>query len=150
MELEALLPKQTMDQLLGAPVVAPHYSAMTASLRPEETIAMWDWLIENGHFSPLNNVESLMFPVDLNCDPANIEWNQLKGSWNLSLQTLGWGRYLGRTRWASAHFMASGKEESITAKRVLTPDTKYAIEYNTNSAVKRKPFNAIGKIEYIL
>ena len=24
----------------------------------------------------------------------NLQWNQLKGSWNLSLQTLGWGRYL--------------------------------------------------------
>jgi hypothetical protein len=80
--------------ILGAPVVAPHYSATIASLRPEETIAMWDWLIANGHFSPLNNVESLMFPVAANCDSTTIAWNQLKGSWNLSLQTLGWGRYL--------------------------------------------------------
>ena len=80
--------------ILGAPVVVSHYSAMIASLRPEETIKMWDWLIANGHFSPLNNVESLMFPAGLNCDPTTIEWNQLKGSWNLSLQTLGWGRYL--------------------------------------------------------
>ena len=79
---------------LGAPVVAPHYSAMIASLRPKEAIRMWDWLIANGYFSPLNNVESLMFPDDGNCDPETIVWNQLKGSWNLSLQTLGWGRYL--------------------------------------------------------
>jgi hypothetical protein len=79
---------------LDSPVVTPHYSAMVASLRPEETIEMWDWLIANGHFSPLNNVESLMFPTGTNCDSTTVTWNQLKGSWNLSLQTLGWGRYL--------------------------------------------------------
>jgi hypothetical protein len=79
---------------MGASVVTPHYSAMIASLRPEETIVMWDWLIANGYFSPLNNVESFMFPTDANCDSTTITWNQLKGSWNLSLQTLGWGRYL--------------------------------------------------------
>jgi hypothetical protein len=42
----------------------------------------------------LNNVESLQFPVDSDCDAANLTWNHLKGSWNLALQTLGWGRYL--------------------------------------------------------
>ena len=80
--------------LLGSPVVAPHYSALIASLRPEAAIQMWDWLITNGYFSPLNNVESLAFTGSGNCDPENLEWNHLKGSWNLSLQTLGWGRYL--------------------------------------------------------
>lgn len=79
---------------LGTSIVVPHYSAMIASLRPEETIVMWDWLIENGHFSPLNNVESLTFPAVSNCTSTEVTWNQLKGSWNLSLQTLGWGRYL--------------------------------------------------------
>jgi hypothetical protein len=79
---------------LGAPVVVPHYSAMIASLRPQEAIRMWDWLISNGYFSPLNNVESLMFPGGTSCVQANVVWNHLKGSWNLSLQTLGWGRYL--------------------------------------------------------
>jgi hypothetical protein len=79
---------------LGVPVVAAHYSAMIASLRPKEAIQMWDWLIANGLFSPLNNVESLMFPTDTRCDPTAIVWNHLKGSWNLALQTLGWGRYL--------------------------------------------------------
>jgi hypothetical protein len=67
---------------------------MIASLHPEEAIRMWDWLIANGYFSPLNNVESLTFPTGANCDSADVVWNQLKGSWNLSLQTLGWGRYL--------------------------------------------------------
>jgi hypothetical protein len=78
----------------GALAVAPHYSAMAASLLPAESIAMWDWLIRQGYFSPLNNVESLAFPADSGCDPAKVEVNQLKGSWNLAMQTLGWGRYL--------------------------------------------------------
>jgi beta-glucosidase len=80
--------------LLGSPVVVPHYSALIASLRPQEVIEMWNWLIDNGYFSPLNNVESLMFPTNSGCDSAALVWNPLKGSWNLSLQTLGWGRYL--------------------------------------------------------
>ncbi|MEJ2738111.1 MAG: glycoside hydrolase family 3 C-terminal domain-containing protein, partial [Anaerolineae bacterium] len=80
--------------LFGAPVVVPHYAALIASLRPEEAIEMWDWLRKDGPFSPLNNVESLMFPAGSDCDSAVMVWNQLKGSWNLSLQTLGWGRYI--------------------------------------------------------
>jgi hypothetical protein len=80
--------------LLGQPVVAPHYAAMITSLYPDEAVKMWDWLIENGYFSPLTNVESLMFQTDSNCDTTEPVWNQLKGSWNLSLQALGWGRYL--------------------------------------------------------
>ena len=79
---------------LGAPVVTPHYSAMIASLRPKAALKMWNWLIQNGYFTPLNDVESLMFTNDSDCAPSNTHWNQLKGSWNLSLQTLGWGRYL--------------------------------------------------------
>ncbi len=81
-------------ELLGAPVTVPHYAAMIASLRPEEALEMWDWLIDGGYFSPLTNVESLMFSVSSDCDSVVPMWNQLKGSWNLSLQTLGWGRYL--------------------------------------------------------
>lgn len=80
--------------ILGQPVVAPHYAAMIASLRPDKSVGMWDWLIDGGYFSPLTNVESLMFQTDSNCDTAKPVWNQLKGSWNLSLQALGWGRYL--------------------------------------------------------
>jgi hypothetical protein len=79
---------------LGAPVIAPHYSAMIASLRPKDSLKLWGWLIQNGYFTPLTNVESLAFQDDQNCDPQAVHWNQLKGSWNLSLQTLGWGRYL--------------------------------------------------------
>jgi len=87
-------PPNDGSALLGAPVVVPHYSAMIASLRPQEAIETWDWLINHGFFTPLNNAESLVFPASLSCDYSTMFWNQLKGSWNLSLQTLGWGRYL--------------------------------------------------------
>jgi hypothetical protein len=80
--------------LLGTPVIVPHYAAMVASQRPQESIAMWEWLIKNGYFSPLNNVESLSFSMGANCDSDVVILNPLKGSWNLSLQTLGWGNYL--------------------------------------------------------
>ena len=80
--------------LLGSPVITPHYSAMIASLAPKAAIRMWSWLIASGYFSPLNNVESLAFPMNSDCAGTRAEWNQLKGSWNLALQALGWGRYL--------------------------------------------------------
>ena len=80
--------------LLGGPVIVPHYAAMIALLHPQEAIEMWEWLIDEGYFSPLNNAESLLMPSSLSCESAALSWNQLKGSWNLSLQTLGWGRYL--------------------------------------------------------
>ena len=35
--------------LLGMPVVTPHYAGLIASLRPDEAIEMWDWLIQHGH-----------------------------------------------------------------------------------------------------
>lgn len=78
----------------GSPVIAPHYSALVASLRPDAALKLWDWLIASGYFSPLTNVESLAFTSLSGCDVTDAEWNHLKGSWNLALQTLGWGRYL--------------------------------------------------------
>ncbi len=78
----------------GSAVVSPHYSAMIASIHPQESLKMWDWLIAEGHFSPLTNVESLSFSKNSGCTAEDLAWNQLKGSWNLALQTLGWGRYL--------------------------------------------------------
>ncbi|MEJ2748118.1 MAG: hypothetical protein P8183_09460, partial [Anaerolineae bacterium] len=85
--------------LLGAPAVTPHYSAMAAPLTSTAAISMWAWLIDEGPFSPLNNVESLMFPADAaSCSADELVWNELKGSWNLTLQTLGWGRYLAQQR----------------------------------------------------
>lgn len=89
-------PPNDGSALLGQPVIVPHYSAMIASLRPTEAISMWTWLINEGAFSPLNNVESLLFPSGSSCNTDEAQWNQLKGSWNLALQTLGWGRYLAK------------------------------------------------------
>ena len=82
------------SELLGVPVIVPHYAALVSSLRPEEAQSMWDWLMDHGLFSPLTNPESLMFTAGSDCDPDKPVWNHLKGSWNLSLQALGWGRYL--------------------------------------------------------
>lgn len=87
-------PANDGSALLGAPVAVPHYSAMIASLLPAQATSLWGWLIEDGPFSPLNNVESLLFATGAACSPEMAQWNQLKGSWNLALQTLGWGRYL--------------------------------------------------------
>jgi hypothetical protein len=76
----------------SAGVIVPHYAALAASLYPQEAIRLWDWLMMQGYFTPLTNVESVSF--DPTCDAAQLKWNSLKGSWNLALQTLGWGRYL--------------------------------------------------------
>jgi hypothetical protein len=44
-------------------------------------------------------VESLIFPADAaSCSADEMDWNELKGSWNLALQTLGLGRYLAQQR----------------------------------------------------
>jgi len=91
-------PANDGSSLLDGPVVAPHYSAMIASLRPQEMIDMWAWLINQGYFSPMNNMETIMFSSGSSCDVTEMEWNQLKGSWNLALQTFGWGRYLSKER----------------------------------------------------
>ena len=78
--------------MLGHAVIVPHYAGMIASLSPTEASALWDWLESEAMFTPLNNVESLMMIDAPAC--TQITWNALKGSWNLSLQTLGWGRLL--------------------------------------------------------
>lgn len=77
---------------LGHAVIVPHYAALIASLRPTQVFIFWEWLETRELFTPLNNVESLMFIDEPTCE--QIIWNALKGSWNLSLQTLGWGRLL--------------------------------------------------------
>jgi hypothetical protein len=101
------------------PVIVPHYSAMIASLRPQEVVEMWDWLIDEGHFTPLNNVESLMFPANSECDSDKIAWNDLKGSWNLALQTLGWGRYLAEQRGQSPILWQAATENPLLHKGYL-------------------------------
>ncbi|MCU0509404.1 MAG: hypothetical protein MUC34_13630 [Anaerolineae bacterium] len=86
------------SSLWGAPVVVPHYAAMVASLRPQEATAMWDRLMRDGFFTPLTNVESIFVADEASCAPDAMTWNSLKGSWNLALQTLGWGRFLAQRR----------------------------------------------------
>lgn len=85
------IPANDGTALMGHPVIVPHYAGMIASLRRAKSISMWEWLQAAGLISPLNNVESLMVTDD-SCNGA--VWNSMKGSWNLSLQTLGWGRLL--------------------------------------------------------
>lgn len=80
--------------VVGSAVVTPHYAGLAASLRPAEATAMWQWLIEAGLFSPLNNVESLTFAEGAGCAGEAATWSHQKGSWNLALQALGWGRHL--------------------------------------------------------
>jgi hypothetical protein len=86
------IPPNDGTDLLGHTVIIPHYAAMIVSLRSTEAIALWEWLEGRELFAPLNNVESLMCLNESACE--QIIWNALKGSWNLSLQTLGWGRFL--------------------------------------------------------
>jgi hypothetical protein len=76
----------------GTGVVVPHYAALIAALYPQAASRLWEWLMAQSYFTPLTNVES--FSSGPACEPALGEWNSLKGSWNLALQTLGWGRYL--------------------------------------------------------
>lgn len=91
-----VIPANDGTLLLGHAVITPHYPAMVAALRPHKVIALWEWLMGQGIFTPLNNPESLMFVDEPAC--TRIRWNDLKGSWNLGLQTLGWGRYLAGSR----------------------------------------------------
>jgi hypothetical protein len=59
---------------------------------------------EKNIFTPLNNVES--FGVD---ESGIIKWNSLKGSWNLSLQTLGVGRTLSKRDYLPYRALLSNK-----------------------------------------
>lgn len=86
------IPANDGTALLGHPAITPHYAALIASLQPDEASAFWNWIEAEALFTPLNNVESFMFVDEPTCE--ELAWNALKGSWNLSLQTLGWGRLL--------------------------------------------------------
>ncbi|MCA9920256.1 MAG: hypothetical protein KC445_20010 [Anaerolineales bacterium] len=77
---------------LGHAVITPHYIGMAAPLAPEQALTAWAWLEDAHLFTPLSNVESLMFVDEPTC--AELEWNSLRGSWNLGLQALGWGSHL--------------------------------------------------------
>ena len=82
------VPSNDGSSVVGYPILAPHYVAMISSEHYSESQMYWDYMLQN-NFTPLNNVESL--GID---QTDNVHWNSLKGSWNLSLQTLGMGRAL--------------------------------------------------------
>lgn len=86
------IPANDGTDLLGHAVLTPHYPAMISVLRPQDAIDFWAWLEGQSLFTPLNNVESLMYVDEPVCN--TVVWNSVKGSWNLGLQTLGWGNYL--------------------------------------------------------
>jgi hypothetical protein len=86
------IPANDGTDLLGHAVIVPHYAGLVASLRPTQAITLWNWIEAEGLFTSLNDVESLMFVDEPACE--QVVWNALKGSWNLSLQTVGWGRLL--------------------------------------------------------
>jgi hypothetical protein len=80
--------------LLGHAVIIPHYAGLVSSLHPDDARALWSWMEEHSLFTPLNNVESMMLVDEPICE--DVVWNGMKGSWNLSLQTLGLGNFLAR------------------------------------------------------
>ncbi len=86
------VPPNDGTDLLGHAAVIPHYAGLAASLHTNEAAAFWEWLEGHRLFTPLNAVERLMFVDEPACE--DVVWNGLIGSWNLSLQTLGWGRLL--------------------------------------------------------
>ena len=88
------IPPNDGTELLGYAVIVPHYAGMIASIRPSLTITLWQWIETEELFTPLNNVESFGCPDMSSPTCDQVVWNALKGSWNLSLQTLGWGRLL--------------------------------------------------------
>jgi hypothetical protein len=104
-------PARDGSDVAGGPVVVPHYAALVASLRPADARAMWGWLIDQDLLTPLTNVESLGAG-----EGGRQPWNHLKGSWNLGLQTLGWGRLLAESAgqqpllWSATHANALLRE----------------------------------------
>lgn len=83
-------PPNDGSALLGHAVVTPHYAGLAAGLRVRESKRLWRWLVKRGLFTPLNAVESLMFEDEPACQ--EVVWNDLRGSWNLALQSLGSNR----------------------------------------------------------
>nr|MBP7689121.1 hypothetical protein [Thermoflexales bacterium] len=108
----------------GGPVIVPHYAAVAASLDPQASVKLWAWLIARGYFTPLTNVESITLPASAPCDATLIQRNSLKGSWNLALQTLGWGRYLAERQGLVSSAWQATKTNALLQRgyRLLVPD----------------------------
>jgi hypothetical protein len=82
-------PARVTTAEVGTPIFAPHYWAMIMADYPVEAEVVWKMLIDQGIFTPLNNVESFTASNDQGTD---LKFNALRGSWNLCLQTLGAAR----------------------------------------------------------
>lgn len=74
--------------VVGYPIVSPHYAAMTCKEHPSACRKMFNYLISQHRFSPLNNTESA------GIKDSDLKWSDSKGSWNLSMQALGAARAL--------------------------------------------------------
>jgi hypothetical protein len=83
------------SSLVGYPIIAPHYAAMVVKEQPGSAETLFEYLAARNLFSPLNNVESFGITT-----AGAVRWNELKGSWNLTLQTLGAGRSLSGPNYA--------------------------------------------------
>lgn len=78
--------------LMGHGVILPHYAAMIAAEDPAAATKVFAYLMDQGIFTPLTAVESLMLTDEDHC--SGLRWNALIGQWNTGLQALGWGRFL--------------------------------------------------------
>ncbi|MCP5094064.1 MAG: hypothetical protein GY943_00775, partial [Chloroflexi bacterium] len=108
-------------------IITPHYAGLSASAKPNAAIDLWQWLISGGIFTPLNNVESYAISTASSCTTTS--WNALKGSWNLSLQTLGWGRHLSGDSYplyeaVTSHDSLSTAMQHMTAFQLFLPITQ--------------------------
>jgi hypothetical protein len=105
------IPAEDGSGMFIAPVVLPHYAGMVASLDPDGSWRMWDWMRSEGLVSPLNNVESLV--VQQWGDALEVHPHALKGSWNLALWALGTGSALLAPQ-THPLFAAAGSNEFLT------------------------------------
>lgn len=107
------------SSLVGYPIIAPHYPAMLAAEQPVSFERLFKYLIlKKKILTPLNNVES--FGIDAK---NQLRWNSLKGSWNLSLQSLGISRALSGSKYLPYRSLKKNKFlkegfESIFVKKM--------------------------------
>jgi hypothetical protein len=90
--------------MMGYPILAPHYVAMVSKEFPDESEQVWNYLMAQKLFSPMNQVESFG-----RCEENQNRWNSLKGSWNLSLQTLGFARMLSGSNYLPHRVLADNQ-----------------------------------------
>lgn len=111
------------QNLVGYTVIAPHYAAMISLEHGNDFENVFGFLVQQGAFSPLNNVES--FGIDTQ---GAFKFNGMKGSWNLSLQAMGVaralserGNYLPYRMLEINDLLKMGYDKVMPVKAVLTP-----------------------------